>query len=100
MKKILSLCIATTVMLAGYSKVPTGTIGNYPGNPAENFMPKLVKAGSEYRNLALMRAGRQSSSFDVNQAVQLVTDGLMASEADFRSTWKSASGKDEWIELD
>ena len=100
MKKILSLCIATTVMLAGYSKVPTSTIGNYPGNPAENFMPKLVKAGSEYRNLAFMRAGRQSSSIDVNQAVQLVTDGLMADEADFRSTWKSATGKDEWIELD
>lgn len=87
-------------MLTGYSKVQETKILNYPGNPAENFMPKLVKAGSEYRNVALMRAGRQSSAIDVDQAVQLVTDGLMANEADFRSAWKSASGKDEWIELD
>lgn len=39
---------------------------------------------------------RQSAAIDVNQAAQLVTDGLLADEADFRSSWKSASGKDEW----
>ena len=76
------------------------SIGIYPGNPEENFAPTLVPAGSEYRNLALNRAALQSSALDVEQAAQLATDGLMVDDAPFRSAWKSASGRNEWIEVD
>ena len=61
----------------------------------------LSACGSpESRNIAYQRAAKHSSAIDVNQAAQLVTDGYMADEADFRSTWKSAGSKDEWIEVD
>jgi hypothetical protein len=52
-------------------------IGVYPGNPAENFSPTLEK-GSGYRNIALLRAARHSSSANYEQTAQLVTDGLVA----------------------
>lgn len=99
MNKAYSAIVALAV-LAGCGKAATNTIGVYPGNPEENFAPTLVPAGEEYRNLALLRAAMQSSAIDVNQSAQLVTDGLMADEADFRSAWKSAGGKDEWIAVD
>ena len=91
---------AVLAILAGCGKAAPDTIGIYPGDPEENFAPTLVPAGNEFRNLALQRAALQSSAIDVNQSAQLVTDGLMADEADFRSSWKSASGQDEWIEVD
>ena len=91
-------------VLAAFSFCACGqtasNIGVYPGNPEENFAPTLVPAGSEYRNLALSRAALQSSALDVDQAAQLATDGLMVDEASFRSAWKSASGSNEWIEVD
>ena len=34
----------------------------------------------EYKNIALLRAARHSSSADYNQTAQLVTDGLFADE--------------------
>ncbi|MBR4775735.1 MAG: discoidin domain-containing protein [Bacteroidales bacterium] len=99
MKRILCLT-AVLVAVMSFRQPAENTIGIYPGNPEENFAPTLVPGGETYRNLALERAALQSSAIDVNQAAQLVTDGLLADEADFRSAWKSASGKDEWIAVD
>ena len=96
MKKAYILITITAVLAACGREVPN-TIGIYPGDPEENFAPTLVPAGNEYRNIALRRAAMQSSAFDLEQSAQLATDGLMADEADFRSAWKSAGGKDEWI---
>ena len=48
----------------------------------------------------IYRAAMQSSALDVDQAAQLATDGLKVDEAPFRSAWKSASGRDEWIAVD
>ena len=92
--------IAALAVVAGCCKVATNNIGKYPGEPEENFAPTMVAAGDEYRNLALQRAALQSSAFDLEQSAQLATDGLMAHEADFRSAWKSAGCKDEWIAVD
>ena len=94
------ILIAAAAVFAGCCKVAPNTIGIYPGDPEENFAPALVPAGDEYRNLALQRAAMQSSAFDLEQSAQLATDGLMADQADFRSAWKSAGGKDEWIAVD
>ena len=57
----------------------TRGIGVYPGNPKEDFSPKLVQDDT-YRNLAYMRATRQSSAYDYNLTSQLTTDGLIARE--------------------
>ncbi len=54
----------------------TRGLGIYPGAPTEDFSPKLVPAGSNYRNLALLRPAFQSSSYDFNLTAQLVTDGI------------------------
>lgn len=83
----------------------TRGLGVYPGRPAEYFGPQVVAGGSEYRNVALFRAASQSSAFDFNRTAQLVTDGLVATAAEaagegFVSTWKSATGVDEWITVD
>ena len=51
-------------------------IGQYPGNPTEFFGPTQV-LGGEYRNLALNRIARQSSSWDFNLTAQLLTDGVI-----------------------
>ena len=83
----------------------TRGLGVYPGRPAEYFGPQVVAGGSEYRNVALFRAASQSSAFDFNRTAQLVTDGLVSSASEaagngFVSSWKSATGKDEWITVD
>ena len=52
--------------------------GVYPGNPDENFSPSLQKDDGGYRNIALLRAARHSSSAGYSQTAQLVTDGLVA----------------------
>ena len=77
----------------------------YPGRPTEYFGPQVIAGGSEYRNVALFRAASQSSAFDFNRTAQLVTDGLVSSAAEaagegFGSSWKSATGKNEWIAVD
>ena len=94
------LFLISLSVFASCCKVAENNIGKYPGDPEENFAPSLVQAGKEYRNLSLMRAAMQSSAIDLAQAAQLATDGLLADEADFRSAWKSAGSKDEWIEVD
>ena len=90
MMKIKGLVIAATL---GVSSVmwPAGVsakndttrgLGVYPGNPAEYFGPQVVSGGTQYRNVALMRAASQSSAFDFNCTAQLVTDGLVATRSD------------------
>lgn len=54
----------------------TRGLGVYPGNPKEHFGPSLVTAGTNYRNLALLRPAYHSSSYDYNLTAQLVTDGI------------------------
>lgn len=56
-------------------QIPTPT-NPYPGNPAENFAPRLVKDES-YKNLALNRRAYASSSWDYSLTAQLVTDGVI-----------------------
>ncbi|MBQ9660854.1 MAG: beta-glycosidase [Bacteroidales bacterium] len=56
----------------------TRGIGVYPGDPAAYIGPEPAAAGQEYRNLALHRIARHSSSYDYNLTAQLVTDGLHA----------------------
>ena len=94
-------CLSFSLVAQGQQfRQVKGTVRLYPGDPRENHAPVMVSGGQAYRNLAFRRAGRQSSAVDVNQAAQLATDGLRADEADFRSAWKSASGKEEWIAVD
>jgi hypothetical protein len=87
---------------ASAKETKTRGIGVYPGNPAEYFGPKLVGGGSEYRNLALLRAVEHSSASDAYQVAQLVTDGIVStsSSEEFVSSWRSAGCKSEWICVD
>lgn len=55
---------------------PTRGIGIYPGAPEQDFGPELASAGTEYRNLALLRPAYHSSAYDYNLTAQLVTDGI------------------------
>lgn len=52
-------------------------IGQYPGNPKEDFSPELLPDHSNYRNIALLRPAFNSSSHDYNLTAQLVTDGMI-----------------------
>ena len=55
----------------------TRGVGVYPGDPREDFAPRLVPdTSSTYRNLALHRPAYHSSSYDYNLTAQLVTDGI------------------------
>ena len=55
----------------------TRGVGIYPGDPREDFGPRLVPdTSSTYRNLALHRPAYHSSSYDYNLTAQLVTDGI------------------------
>ncbi len=86
-KYIILSCLLTTLSeYSGsqtlYESAPrsdyyTRGIGVYPGNPKEDFSPKLVVNKTEYRNLALRRASYQSSAYDYNLTAQLVTDGIV-----------------------
>ena len=78
MKKTLALLALLLAAACGRNEgTKTLGIGVYPGDPAENFSPTLQK-GDGYRNIALLRAARHSSSADYNQTAQLLTDGLIA----------------------
>ena len=61
----------------------TRGIGVYPGDPAAYTGPELVPGGETYRNLALYRVARHSSSYDYNLTAQLATDGLLARQAPY-----------------
>ena len=56
----------------------TRGIGQYPGNPEEDFSPSLAPDHSTYRNIALLRSAFASSSHDYNLVAQLATDGLVS----------------------
>ena len=52
-------------------------IGVYPGDPREDFSPRMRIDGTIYRNLALHRSVYQSSAYDFNLTGQLITDGIV-----------------------
>ena len=56
----------------------TRGIGQYPGNPEEDFSPSLAPDHSTYRNIALLRSAFASSCHDYNLVAQLATDGLVS----------------------
>ncbi|MCF8335776.1 MAG: discoidin domain-containing protein, partial [Bacteroidales bacterium] len=58
----------------------TRGVGEYPGNPDEDFSPSLVADHENYRNLAKHRKAYHSSSYDYNLTAQLVTDGMITDE--------------------
>ena len=72
---ILALCIGCAQPEDGYNR---GT-GVYPGNPDEDFSPKMT-VDHKYRNLALHRAAWNSSSYDYYLTATLVTDGIVETE--------------------
>ena len=55
----------------------TRGIGQYPGNPKEDFSPSLSPDYMTYRNIALRRAAFASSGYDYNLTAQLATDGIV-----------------------
>jgi beta-galactosidase/beta-glucuronidase len=98
-------------------------VGIYPGNPKEDYSPRLVTDNKDYRNIARLRPAYHSSSYDYNLTAQLVTDGIIINEMpDYISvstnkgvisknerewlldhnsvTEVNLSGKDIWIQLD
>ena len=63
--------------LAGGTKGEfTRGVGIYPGSPSDVFSPTMRLDTTTYRNLALRRAAKHSSSYDYNLTAQLVTDGI------------------------
>lgn len=80
-----SLSLLLAAVMVSCTQVPDAAqrgaysrgIGVYPGDPAAYSGPALVPAGDDYRNLALLRAARHSSSYDYNLTAQLVTDGIV-----------------------
>ncbi len=54
----------------------TRGVGIYPGAPVDVFSPTMRLDATTYRNLALRRAAKHSSSYDYNLTAQLVTDGI------------------------
>ena len=53
--------------------------GVYPGDPDENFSPKMT-VDNEYRNIALHRAAFNSSSYDYYLTATMITDGIAEEE--------------------
>lgn len=58
----------------------TRGIGQYPGNPKEDFSPELAPDRTNYRNIALRRSAFNSSSHDYNLTAQLATDGIVTDQ--------------------
>ncbi len=58
----------------------TRGIGEYPGSPNEEFVPRMKIESASYRNLALHRPAFHSSSYDYNLTAQLVTDGIKSTQ--------------------
>ncbi len=63
------------VAAAGSAEFTRG-VGIYPGVAADVFSPTLRLDTTTYRNLALRRPTKHSSSYDYNLTAQLVTDGI------------------------
>lgn len=72
-------CSEQTTQNTVRSDYYTRGIGQYPGNPQEDFSPEL-QPNNTYRNIALLRAAYQSSSYDYNLTAQLVTDGIISTQ--------------------
>ncbi len=73
--------LITTIVNAQTNIVLNRPIGQYPGNPNEDFAPVVQRStGNKYRNLALHRPAYHSSSYDYNLTAQLVTDGITSEE--------------------
>lgn len=72
-------CSEQTTQHTVRSDYYTRGIGQYPGSPQEDFSPEL-QPNSTYRNIALLRAAYQSSSYDYNLTAQLVTDGIISTQ--------------------
>ena len=58
----------------------TRGIGQYPGDPKEDFSPSLAPDPSTYRNIARLRSAFASSSYHYNLVAQLATDGIVTDE--------------------
>jgi len=83
MKTKILLFVISGLLLAGCNssgKYSRG-LGIYPGNPDETFTPELVTDNATYRNVAALKSAYHSSSYDYNLTAQLVTDGIVSSEA-------------------
>ncbi|MDR2969510.1 MAG: discoidin domain-containing protein, partial [Tannerellaceae bacterium] len=65
---------------SGRSDYYTRGIGQYPGNPKEDFSPEPVADKSGYRNIALLRQAFASSAHDYNLTAQLATDGIVTAQ--------------------
>lgn len=75
-----NLILAASMLLAtitpGADDLTKG-IGQYPGNPNENFAPIVSWTNSDaLTNVALHRAAWASSTYDYNHTAHLVTDGI------------------------
>ncbi len=73
----LPMVLAGVTAMVAYAGDGTRGIGKYPGLPSENFSPSL-RVDDTYRNIALHRMARHSSSYDYNLTAQLTTDGIVA----------------------
>jgi hypothetical protein len=63
-------------MVGGAKGEFTRGVGIYPGAAGDVFSPTMRVDATTYRNLALRRAAKHSSSYDYNLTAQLVTDGI------------------------
>jgi hypothetical protein len=63
-------------MVGGAKSEFTRGVGIYPGAGGDVFSPTMRVDAATYRNLALRRAAKHSSSYDYNLTAQLVTDGI------------------------
>ncbi|BEG97800.1 glycosyl hydrolase 2 galactose-binding domain-containing protein [Bacteroides sedimenti] len=79
MRKICLIVLLLISCKSSYSQTNyyTRGIGVYPGNPQENFSPKLVPDNEHYRNVAKLKSAYHSSSYDYNLTAQLITDGTI-----------------------
>ena len=81
MKPIVATLAVLTVLSCSPTQEKTAGLGHYPGNLEESGAPALVTGKKAYRNLALNRATRHSSSLDFNLTSQLAVDGMVSEGA-------------------
>ena len=67
---------SATDLMGGVKGEFTRGVGIYPGAAVDVFSPTMRVDATTYRNLALRRAAKHSSSYDYNLTSQLVTDGI------------------------
>jgi hypothetical protein len=63
-------------LVGGRTDEYTRGVGIYPGMASDVFSPTMRLDTTTYRNLALRRPAKHSSSYDYNLTAQLVTDGI------------------------